>query len=751
MSTTNGYKVIGSRPIRHDGVDKVTGRALYGADLQMAGLLHGRILRSPIPHGIIRSIDASAALAMPGVAAVVTSADLRDPGDRIAELGEGAVNLKHLSSNCLARGKVHYKGQAVAAVAAVSPHTAEEALARIVVDYEKLPHVTDVRAAMRDDAPLLHDDLVTESLGQPTGKHSNIAKHIQFKKGDIEKGFAQAAVVIEREFHTATVHQGYIEPHNATALWNADGTVTIWCSTQGAFTVRAQVAELLGIPVSRIKVVPMEIGGGFGGKIRVYLEPVAAALSRKSGKPVKITMSRADVFEATGPTPGSYIKVKMGADAAGRLVAAEAHLAYEAGAFPGSPVGPGAMCIFACYDIPNAHIDGYDVVLNKPATSAYRAPGATNAAFASETVVDEICDKLKIDPLDFRIRNGAKEGTRRADGPVYPRIGMVETAEVAKGHEHYRTPLIGANRGRGVASGFWFNAGLKSSASASVNADGTVSLVEGSTDIGGSRASIAMQLAESLGIRAEDVRPVVGDTDAVGYTDVTGGSRVTFATGWAAYEVGLDIRRQMIDRAAFLWGVKPEEVAYESGALRCLSDESKRLTFAELAAKLHATGGTIVGRASVDPKGVGGAFATHIVDVEVDPETGKVTILRYTAVQDVGTAIHPSYVEGQIQGGVVQGIGWALNEEYVYDERGVMTNASFLDYRMPTALDLPMIEPVLVEVANPGHPYGVRGVGEVPIVPPPAAIANAIYRAVGVRMTELPMSPGRLMARLLAK
>jgi CO/xanthine dehydrogenase Mo-binding subunit len=751
MTTTKGFKVIGTRPIRHDGIDKVTGRAIYGADVQMAGLLHGRILRSPIPHGVIRAIDASKALAVPGVEAVVTSADLTDPGDRIAELGEGAVNLKHLSSNCLARGKVLYKGQAVAAVAAASAHIAEEALKLIVVDHQQLPHVTDVRAAMQDDAPLLHDDLVTQSLGQPTGKHANIAQHIQFKKGDVEQGFRQAAVAIEREFHTATVHQGYIEPHNATALWNADGTVTIWCSTQGAFTVRAQVAELLGISLSRIKVVPMEIGGGFGGKIRVYLEPVAAALSRKTGKPVKITMNRAEVFEATGPTPGSYIKVKMGADRDGKLVAAQAYLAYEAGAFPGSPVGPGAMCVFACYNIPNVHIDGYDVVVNKPATSAYRAPGATNAAFASEAVVDELCDRLKIDPLGFRIRNGAHEGTRRADGPVYPRIGMVETAEAAKSHPHYTAPLKGPNRGRGVASGFWFNCGLKSSATASVNADGTVSLVEGSTDIGGTRTSIAMQLAETLGIGAEDVRPVVGDTDIVGYSDVTGGSRVTFATGWAAYEAGLDIKRQMIARAAFLWGVKPEEVAYEEGMLRCLNDDKKQLTFKALAERLHATGGTIVGRASVDPQGVGGAFATHIVDIEVDPDTGKVTILRYTAVQDVGTAIHPSYVEGQIQGGAVQGIGWALNEEYFYDDKGVMTNASFLDYRMPTALDLPMIDAVLVEVPNPGHPYGVRGVGEVPIVPPPAAIANAIYRAVGVRMEELPMSPGRVTAKLLAK
>lgn len=752
---TSEYKVVGTRPIRHDGVDKVTGRAIYGADIQMAGLLHGRILRSPIAHGRIKKIDASKALQLPGVEAVATAEDLPDPANRIAELGEGAINVAHLSSNCLARGKVLYKGQAVAAVAATSPHIAEEALKLIHVEYEPLSPVIDVQEAMKDGAPLLHDDQVTESLGKPTGKKSNVAKHFQFKIGDVDKAFKDAAVVVERSFDTATVHQGYIEPHNATAVWNADGSTTIWCSTQGSFTVRAQCAELLKIPVSKIKVVPLEIGGGFGGKIRVYLEPVAVVLARKTGKPVKLTMSRADVFEGTGPTPGSHIKVKMAADKTGRLTAAQAYLAYEAGAFPGSPVGAGAMCIFACYDIPNQLIDGYDVVVNKPATSAYRAPGATNAAFATETVLDEICANLKIDPLDFRLKNGAKEGTRRADGPVFPRVGMIETVEAAKKHPHYSAPLGKGNgnavkRGRGVASGFWFNIGLKSSATASVNADGTVSLVEGSTDIGGSRTGIAMQLAEALGIRAEDVRPVVADTDMVGYTDVTGGSRVTFATGWAAYEAAQDIKRQLIARAAQIWEVKPEDVAYTDGVLHCAKDAKKRFTFAELADKLHATGGTIVGRASVDPTGVGGGFATHIVDVEVDTETGKVAILRYTAVQDVGKAIHPSYVEGQMQGGAVQGIGWALNEEYVYNAKGEMTNASFLDYRMPTCLDLPMIDTVLIEVPNPGHPYGVRGVGEVPIVPPCGAIANAIYHAIGVRLEVLPMSPPRVVKALLA-
>lgn len=745
------YTVIGTRPIRHDGTDKVTGRAIYGADVQMAGLLHGKVLRSPHAHARIRSIEVSRALALPGVKAVVTAEDLPEVGDQTVRLGEAAINLRYLQGNILARRKVLYKGHAVAAVAATSPHIAEEALNLIEVDYEVLPPVLDVRQAMREEAPLLHEDLKTKSLGETADKVSNIAMHVQFKLGDLKKGFQEADLVIEREFTTSTVHQGYIEPHNATALWNADGQITVWCSTQGAFVVQNQLAGVLQLPVSRVRVIPAEIGGGFGGKINIYLEPLAALLSKKTGRPVKIVMSRTEEFEGTGPTPGSYIKVKMGVKRNGRIVAAQAYLAYEAGAFPGSPINPGCMCIFAPYNIPNVWIDGYDVVVNKPKTSPYRAPGATNAAFASETVIDELCEQLGMDPLEFRLLNGVREGDRKADGLPYSRIGYLETVEAAMKHEHYKTPLEGPNRGRGVASGYWFNVGFQSSVTISVNADGTVSLVEGSTDIGGTRTSIAMQAAEVLGLPAEAVRPTVGDTDSVGYTDVTGGSRVTFATGWAAYEAAQDIKRQMIERAAKIWEISPGEVTFRDGVFYNNKNSEKRMTFKELAAQLSTTGGPIVGRATVSPKGVGGAFATHIVDVEVDPETGKTQILRYTAVQDAGKAIHPSYVEGQMQGGAAQGIGWALNEEYFYTSEGRMANASFLDYRMPTCLDLPMIDTVIVEVPNPGHPFGVRGAGEVPIVPPAAAIANAIYRAVGVRMRQLPMSPGRVVEQILKK
>ena len=736
LSNTD-FKVVGTRPIRHDGTDKVTGRAKYGADFQASAMLQAKVLRSPHAHARIKSIDTSKAEALTGVRAVVTAADM--PVDNAA------------SRKVLAKDKVLYKGHPVAAVAAVSGHIAENALALIEVEYEVLEALTEVRAAMRENAPLIQEDQTTEELGEQTDKHSNVATHFRYEQGDVDKGFAAADVIVEREYTTATVHQGYIEPQNGAAFWSSDGQVTVWTSTQGAFAVRDSMAGVLDLPVSMIRVVPMEIGGGFGGKIPIYLEPLAALLSKKTGMTVKGAMSRTEVFEGTGPTSGSYMKVKMGADNSGKLVAADAYLAFDAGAFPGSPVTAGAQCMFSCYDIENARIDGYDVVVNKPAVAAYRAPGAPIAAFACESIVDELAEKLGIDPLEFRMRNASKEGNRRVDGPVFPKMGNVETLEAARDSEHMQSELTGPNQGRGIASGFWFNIGLQSSVAISVNADGTINLVEGSTDIGGTRASIAMQAAEVLGIPAEDVRPTVADTESVGYTFLTGGSRTTFATGWAAYDCAQDVKRQMIDRAAEIWDVPADDVELNDGVFRHKSDTDLQLPFKDLARQLNGTGGPISSQVSVDPRGAGPAFATHIVDVEVDPDTGKVTVLNYTAVQDVGKAIHPSYVEGQIQGGVVQGIGWALNEEYRFGNSGQMENSSFLDYRMPTSLDLPMISTVIVEVANPGHPYGVRGVGEVPIVPPMAAMANAIHDAIGIRMDQLPMSPDAILEALWAR
>ena len=733
LATDTDYKVIGTRPVRHDGADKVTGRAIYGADFDAAGLLHGKILRSPHAHAKIVSIDTSKAEKLDGVKAVVTSKDFPEVGNQ------------WLKDNILASDKVLYVGQAIVGVAASNPHVAESALSLIDVKYEVLTPVLTTQEAMAPNASILHESLTTEELGEDTGVVSNVASHSQHVKGDISKGFAEADVVVEREYNTKTVHQGYIEPHNATALWSPDGRLHVWCSTQGSFVVRDSLAELLDMPVSMVRVTPTEIGGGFGGKIPIYLEPVAALLSRKTGAPVKIVMSRKETFEASGPTPGSQIKIKIGAKHDGTITAAYAWMAMEAGAYPGSPVGAAVQCVFSTYDVENSTIDGFDVVVNKPKTAAYRAPGAPNAAFGAEQAINELAEKLGMDPIELRLKNVATEGTRRPDGPVFGRIGAKEVLEAMRDHPHYQSAKA-EGTGRGISIGFWFNIGFDSACNIAVNKDGSVNLTEGSTDIGGSRTSIAMHAAEVLGIPVEDVRPSVVDTDTIGFTAVTGGSRTTFATGWAAYEAAQDVKQQCIDRAAIIWDVDANNLQMEDGVISSQSDSELKMTFKELAEQLSDTGGGISGSASVNPSGVGGSFAGNIADVSVDPDTGKTTVERFTCVQDVGKAIHPSYVEGQMQGGSVQGIGWALNEEYFMNDQGTMTNSSLLDYRMPTSLDLPMIDTVIVEVANPGHPFGVRGVGEANIVPPTPAIANAIYDATGKRMTELPMSPGAIQS-----
>ena len=737
---TEKYKVIGTRPVRHDGIPKVTGEAQYGADVRLPGMLYGKVLRSPHPHAVIRSIDTSRAEAHPDVRAVATAQDLGTPGRVGREVALGVTQ----TDNVLASRKVLYKGHAVAAVAAASPHVAEEALSLIDVDYDPLPAVTNVEDAMRPGAPWLHEDWASDEAAIP-----NVAGHEQYTFGDLDGGFEQADVIIEREFRTQSVHQGYIEPQNATAWWEPGGRLTIWCSSQGHFGIRDNTARVLRLPESQVKVVPMEIGGGFGGKLSVYLEPVAAVLSKKSGRPVKMWMTRAEVLEATGPAAGAYVRMKMGATREGRITAAHAHYAYEAGAYPGAPLAAAAAAVFAPYDIENVGIDGFDVVDNKPKTSAYRAPGATVAVFAVESVVDELAKRLEIDPIELRLLNAAREGTRRADGVMNVRIGAQEVMEAVREHPHYSAPMDAPQddrlHGRGVAMGFCRNNTGMACVVANVLDDGRVSLVEGSVDIGGSRTAVSQQLAEVLGLPVEDVIPQVADTDTIGYTSNTGGSGVAYKSGWAAHDAANDVKRQLVQRAAMLWEASPADVEYVDGVLQNRSDPELRMTFKEIAALLPETGGPVVGRANINPGGLHGSYAANIVDVEVDTDTGKVDIMRYTAFQDAGRAIHPSYVEGQIQGGTAQGIGWALNEEYFMGEDGRMMNATFLDYRMPTSYDVPMIEPVVIEAPSPLHPFGVRGVGEANIVPPPAAIANAIHDATGVRMGRLPMSPGAVL------
>jgi CO/xanthine dehydrogenase Mo-binding subunit len=744
------FRQVGSRPVRPDGVDKVTGRAKFGADFKLPGMLIGRVLRSPHAHARIRAIDISKAEALAGVKAVVTATDFLHVKTGEIISAEGDESVHDLVHNVMARHKTLYEGHAVAAVAATSAAVAKKALSLIKVDYEVLPHVTDVDAAMRPDAPILHDDMFTKGVEPKPDKPSNIARRLEITLGDIDKGFAEADVVVEREFKTEAVHQGYIEPQACLASFSEDGQAELWCCTQGHYFVRDACAKLLGLDSSRLRVTASEIGGGFGGKTTVFIEPVALILSRKSGRPVRVVMSRDEVFRATGPTSSTSMRVKVGVTKDGRITAGEAELKYQGGAFAGSPVEWGAMSAFVCYDLANVKVVGYDVVTNRPKAAAYRAPGSPMSAFAVESVIDEVAAAIAMDPLDLRLKNAAREGTQAAYGPKLAPNGLVATLEAAKAHDHYKAPL-GPNQGRGVASGFWFNFGGETSVSLNVTQDGTVVLSIGTPDIGGTRAAQCQVAAEELGIPYDKVRAIVADTSSLGYNDMTGGSRVAFAVGMATIQAARDAIADLCGRAAKIWGISPDAVVWEGGAARPAgpnAGEFDPMSLADFAKVAAETGGPIAGHAEINAEGAGISFGTHIADVEVDRETGRVTVVRYTVIQDAGKAIHPGYVEGQFQGGAVQGIGWALNEEYIYGEDGRLQNPGFLDYRVPVASDVPMIDTVIVEVPNPGHPYGVRGVGETPIVPPLATVANAVKNATGLRMTTLPMSPPRMLQAL---
>src|SRR5438105_1345535 len=627
MNIITNNKWIGQRTIRPDGVDKVTGRAAFAADTNMPGMIWGKILRSPHPHARIRSIDTSKAEALPGVKAVVTSRDVVDfPVDKSVMLG--IQDMRWMCRNVMAREKALFPGHPVAAVAATTEAIAARACELIEVDYEVLPWSIEIDDAIRPDAPILHEFLKFE------GKPSNIAGRIEVKKGDIAQGFNEAEVVVERTFTTRPVHQGYIGPHACLVSVGADNKTTSWSSSQGQFMVRAMTAYLTGIQQSDIRAIPAEIGGGFGGKTIVYLEPLATLLAKKSGRPVKMVMTREEVMRATGPTSGSKSTVKIGATKDGTIVAAHGTFYLQAGAFPGSPIRGAAGCSFTPYDIPNLLSEGYDVCSNRSKVAAYRAPGAPIGAYAVECVMDEVAEALKMDPLDFRLKNAAKEGTKAAHGPTFPRIGYIETVEAAKNSPHYAAPL---GKGQGAAHPVSPNAG-----------------------------------------------------------------------------------------------------------------QFEPLTLQELAEKAPAMGGPIGAGVQLNTAGADGGFGTHICDVEVDTDLGIARVIRYTAVQDVGRAIHPGYVEGQLQGGVAQGIGWALNEEYIYTKEGKVDNPGFLDYRMPVCSDLPMIDCIIDEIPTPKHPQGVKGVGEVPLVPVMAAVANAIYNALGKRFYALPMSPPKVLEVLEA-
>lgn len=739
------FKVIGTRVRRPDGIDKVTGRAKYGADAFAPGQLIGLVLRSPHAHARIRKIDTRKAEALAGVKAVITSADLPD-------LTSGDRGMRDILENCMARKKALYDGHAVAAVAAVDAHTAREALRLIKVDYEILPHVTDVDEALKPSSPLIHDDVFTDGVEPKPSKPSNFCKQAEYGHGDVEAGFKEADVVISKSYKTEQTHQGYIEPHSCLANVSPDGTAELWVCTQGHFVYRNQCATLLGMDANKLRVTASEIGGGFGGKTHIWAEPVALALSRKANRPVKLTMTRDEVFRATGPTSSSSIDVKIGAKRDGTVTAAFAELRYQGGAFPANWAEFGAMTSWACYDFKNVKSVSKDAIVNRPKCAAYRAPSAPIAAFAIESTMDEVAKAIGMDPVDFRLKNAAKEGTKSSYGPIYGPIGIGPTLEAAKNHPHMKAPLK-QGAGRGMACGFWFNFGGQTCVDVNVTPDGNVTMAVGTIDVGGSRASLALAVAEELGVPYDKVRCVVADTSSLGHNDMTDGSRGTFSSSMAAVDATRKTVEVLRNRAAKTWEIPVEEVEWVDGEARARGEgrNLQPLTLKDLAAGAGNTGGPIAGHSEIVADGAGVSFATHICDAEVDPETGRTQILRYTVIQDAGKAMHPSYVEGQYQGGAAQGIGWALNEEYVYGKDGRLQNAGFLDYRIPVCSDLPFIDTQILEIPNPHHPYGVRGVGETSIVPPLAAIGNAISNAAGVRLTHVPMSPPRVLKAIKGK
>lgn len=735
--TGQEFKVIGSRVKRPDGIDKVTGRARYGADMNAPGQLVALMLRSPHAHARIKKIDISKAEKLPGVKAVITAADLPD-------LTDGNAGLFDTLENSMARDRALYDGHAVAGVAAIDKSTAKKALKLIKVTYEKLPHVTDVDEALEDNAPIIQPRYATE------GQHGNLINKGEFGQGDIDQGFTEADVIVERSYKTGQTHQGYIEPHACLASVSPDGTGELWVTTQGHYSYRNTCAQLLGMDIAKLKVTSSEIGGGFGGKTHVWMEPIALALSRKANRPVKMVMSREEVFKASGPTCSTSMDIKIGAKKDGTIVAALAECRYMNGAFPGMWGTLGGMTAFACYSIPNNKAIGVNVLCNRPKVAAYRAPSAPMMAFGVESTIDQLSKELGMDPVELRLKNVAREGTQAPYGPVWGPIGIEPTLEAVRDHPHMKAKL-GKNQGRGVACGFWFNIGGQTCSDLNIGPDGTVNLTVGTIDVGGARASLAMIAAEELGITYDDVKVNIGDTSSLGHNDTTEGSRGTFSSGMAAIFAARKAVEVLKERAAKMWQIPVESVIWEGGSARATGQENSNLpplTLKDIAKKAGSTGGPIAGHHEATVEGAGVSFASHIVDVEVDPETGKTQILRYTVVQDAGKAIHPDYVEGQFQGAAAQGIGWALNEEYIYGKDGRLQNAGFLDYRMPVCSDLPSIDTKILEIPNPGHPYGIRGVGETSIVPPLGAIGNAVSNAVGVRMYEVPMSPPRILKAL---
>lgn len=736
---------------RLDGERKVTGIARYTADLQLPGLLHARLVTAAHPHARITGIDRRAALEVPGVLGVYTAADLPAGGKE-----RGGRNLRPLAEEY-----VRFEGQPVAVVVAESLAAAQDAADLVEVGYDELEVVADPEAALAPDSPLV---LVGEARQQSAQQaHTsvgaaeateeappNAAGVARFRRGNVDAGLAEADVVIERTYRVSWIHQLHLEPQSSTVAPDGQGGVTVWTSTQAAFDVRSDVAITLGLPRHRVNVIAMEVGGGFGAKYGL-LDALTAAVAWKLQRPVSLVYTRAEELRAGNPAPGGVLHVTAGARRDGSLTALRARVVLESGAFAGQNAGTCAMLLGGQYRWPNVDITGYEVLTHKTGAGAYRAPGAPQACFAIEGHMEEMARALDLDPLEFRLRNAVVEGDPMPSGRAFPRIGGVEVLEALAEHPAWTNRQRRPGEGVGIAFGWWGGGAQPASATCRLNEDGSLSATVGSTDISGSNTSMALIAAEAFGIPVEQVDVRSADTNTAPFGGPSGGSKTLVSGGAAVRAAATDARRQALAIAAQELEAAPEDLELISGAISVRGVPGRSITLADVAEKSISWGGSyepVLGRGGSAISSASPQFTAHLARVAVDEETGEVRVLEYVAVQDVGCAINPAEVEGQIHGGVVQGLGFALSEAIPYGEDGRLLGASLMDYALPTAERIPPIDAVLVEVPSPDGPYGAKGVGEPPIVPPPAAIANAIYDATGVRPTALPITPPRLLEAL---
>jgi CO/xanthine dehydrogenase Mo-binding subunit len=752
------YHTVGKPVVRIDGVGKVTGETIYADDMQLPRMLHAKVLGSPYAHARIVSIDTSKARTHPGVEAVFTAADL-------PEYKKNPSNRRGL---IFPDEEVLFHGQPIAAVLASDPHVAEEALLLIEVQYEALPPVVDPIAAMDEGSPLVRSPIMdvdrSEERGHVTveveqkeaeGKPTNIASQMNFKRGDIEAGFAEADIVIENTWRSAVVHQSYIEPHSTIADYDNSGELSVWTSSQAPFYIRDELSQTLGLPENKIRVTATEVGGGFGGKIYLQ-ELMVAALAMAVRRPVKYIMSRREDMLAATPAPQAIIDLKTGMKRDGKLTALKSRVVYDSGAFPGAPMLPGCLLIGGYYKCENLEIQGYEVLTNKVSVGALRAPGAHNVTFAIEGHMDMMARELGLDPIEVRLKNAVEEGDPLPSGQPYPRIGLKQCLEAIaesevwkrKSKEPGARSQDGRKRGVGLAVGGWLGGLQPASAIVCLNSDGTINVTVGSADITGTNTSFAQIAAEVLNVPLEMVNVTTGDTRTAPYAGMSAGSKTTYTVGRAVKLAAEDARQQMLEIAAKRFEAAPEELEMADGVVRLNGSEEKTLTFrrlGRLSTNFAAPFPAVVGRGAITTRKMAPGFTAQVAEVEVDPETGEVTLLGFAISQDAGFAINPLSVAGQMQGGASQGLGIALSEEMLYDEQGRLVNGNLLDYRMPTTRDLPPIEAIIVEVPSEEGPYGARIVGEPSIVAGAAAVANAVADAVGVRMTEVPVTPERLL------